>query len=106
MLNASWATVEGAGGGTFGFQPDTLPVTDAKMEIAGPLEVPLETTKSEVGLKTCPVGCPLGMETSRDNLMSSPKNHLAISAAFIAAKNDTLRHELIFHEACELQATA
>ena len=33
-----------------------------------------------------------------------PRNDFAISAAFIAVKNDTLRYEFIFHEACELRA--
>ena len=55
-----------AGGGTAGDQPETTPDSEAKMNSACPVLVPPLTTKSDaVLLKTCPVGSPTGMFTSK-----------------------------------------
>src|SRR3954468_11504716 len=59
-----WAFVDGAGGGTLGFQPVIRPASDAKINVAGPDAVPLLTTKSVVGLNPAPVGAPPGMWTA------------------------------------------
>src|SRR5687768_17372339 len=59
----SWALRDGAGGGTAALQPVMCPVSDAKMKRAGALKAPEETTKSEVPLKTWPVGAPPGTVT-------------------------------------------
>ena len=55
-------------GGTCGFQPVTCPDSAANMNRAGRLSVPFVTTKSVVLLKTCPVGAPPGIATSRGTL--------------------------------------
>ena len=56
--------MDGAGGGTFRFHPVMSPFSDAKMNAAGPDDVPDFTTKPLVGLNTCPVGAPSGMLTT------------------------------------------
>src|SRR5262249_36756130 len=55
----------GAGGESCGFQPVTSPFSEAKRKIAGLVRVPLVTAKSDVPLKTWPVGAASGMRTSR-----------------------------------------
>src|SRR5262245_52114546 len=47
------------------------PVFEAKMNSACPCAVPDRTTKSVVGLKTCPVGAPPGMLTVSGNLTNA-----------------------------------
>jgi hypothetical protein len=68
-LAPTWAWVEGAGGGTPGFQPVTSPASESKMNRAGPLASPARTTNPAVGLKTCPVGAPPGMLTTSGALV-------------------------------------
>src|SRR5262245_17889836 len=58
------ACVDGAGGGTPGFHPLTVPTCEANRNTAGPLEAPECTTKSVELLKTVPVGDPSGMLTT------------------------------------------
>src|SRR5262245_32364300 len=61
---ATWAAVDGAGGGTAGAQPAIWPASVAKRNRAGPLALPELTTKSLVPLNTCPVGPSLGIATT------------------------------------------
>jgi len=70
-VTAVCATVDGGGNGTLAFQPVIVPPSDAKMNVAGPLSIPLVTTKSVVELKTCPVGAPPGMVTTRVFLVNA-----------------------------------
>ena len=58
------AWVAGPGGGTAWFQPLMMPLSVAKMNVAGPESVPLLITNPFPPLKTMPVGAPGTVTTS------------------------------------------
>src|SRR5262245_43488797 len=86
---AGWALVDGPGGGTLKFHPVTAPDSDAKMNAAGPLAAPLVTTKSVVGLNTCPVGAPPGMVTLNGWLIGLPATSPVYTSLRFAPLDDT-----------------
>src|SRR5438105_1296933 len=64
------ACVDGGGGGTPEFQPEMIPASLAKMNVAGPLAAPFVTMKPPpVLLKTRPVGAPPGIATTNDEIV-------------------------------------
>ena len=69
----SCAWVDGAGGGTPGFQPVMSPLSLAKMNSAAPeWPLPSSTTKPVVGLNTWPVGPGPGMDTVSGTFVIGP----------------------------------
>src|SRR5919204_3592709 len=63
-VNATWAWVEGAGGGTAGLHPRMVPLSVANRNSAGPEFVTSVTTNCEPPLNTAPVGAPGTLTTS------------------------------------------